>query len=639
MPILAGQGNILCMKQNTLFSLFKKRHFGPFFVTQFLGAFNDNVFKNAVMILISFTSLQWLGLSSGELINLCGGVFILPFFLFSATCGQLADKFDKSRIIRLSKLLEILLVVLAGIGFYGHFIGLLIVVLFLLGLQSTLFGPVKYSILPQHLPAEDLVSGNALVEMGTFIAILLGTICGGVLIALNHQRPFLLVICLFLIAVVGYGFSLHVPSAPANAPDLIIRWNPFTQTIKNIHKARQNRMIFLSILGISWFWFIGALFLAQIPNYTKLVLGGNAHVATLLLACLCIGIGVGSMLCEKLSRHRLEIGLVPLGSIGLSLFAFTTYYVTGPAHPNAYFSVREVLHSSHHIKVMISLLFFGIAGGFYTVPLYTLIQQYSEPRNRSRIIATNNILNALFMVLSALLGLFLIKWHFSIPQIFLTSAVLNIFIAVYLYGLLPEFLMRFMCWLLLSFLYRIHLHGVHHIPRQGGAVVVCNHISYIDALLLSACSPRPIRFVMDQTMFKNPLLNFIFKASNTIPIASEKDDPICKQHAFVQIANALKNGDLVGVFPEGKITSDGQLNPFRSGIEQLIQQTPAPVIPIAIQGLWGSFFSRKNGRAMSGWPRKLWTKITVTVAPPVPAEQVSSECLQHIVAALLTHDV
>src|SRR4051812_15228543 len=478
------------------YQLLRQRRFLPFFCTQFLGAFNDNVYKNALIILFAFHAATLTTLSSGTLVNLCAGLFILPFFLFSATAGQIADKYDKARIIRYVKLFEVGIMFVGAAGFVYQNVPLLIAALFLMGLHSTVFGPVKYSILPQHLKLPGLVGGNGLVEMGTFMAILLGTVLGGILISQPGSAT-LVSIAVISIACAGYLTSRSVPSAPPAAPDLKINWNPVTETWANLKFTRGNRTVFLSVLGISWFWFYGATLLAQFPGYCKDVLGGNEHVATVMLTTFSIGVGSGSLLCERLSGAKVEIGLVPFGSIGLTLFALDLFFASPMAPPASLVGAAEFLVHSANWRILFDLVMIGMFGGFYIVPLYALIQSRAERSHQSRIIAGNNILNALFMVGSALMAIVLLKAGLTIPQLFLVTALLNAVVAIYIYTLVPEFLMRFLVWLMMHTIYRLDPKGMENIPGEGPAVLVCNHVSFVDALIISAGCRRPIRFVMD----------------------------------------------------------------------------------------------------------------------------------------------
>ena len=429
------------------FALLGRRRFLPFFLTQFLGAFNDNVFKNALVVLLTFHAARYTTLAPGVLVNLCAGLFILPFFLFSATAGQIADKFEKSRLIRLTKLLEIAVMTLATAAFALESLAPMLLCLFLMGAQSALFGPVKYAILPQHLHEDELVGGNALVESGTFVAILAGTLTGGVLIALPQGMAWVSAVVVAL-AVLGYAASRHIPAAAPAAPGLRINWNPLTETWRNFRFTRGNRTVFLSIVGVSWFWFYGAVFLSQFPAYAKDTLGGDEHAVVLLLALFSIGIGIGSLLCERLSRGRIELGLVPFGSIGLSLFAFDLWWSSpAPGAAAAALTISEVLARAESWRSLADLVAIGMFGGFYIVPLYALIQRRSEPAHRSRVIAGNNILNAFFMVIAAAMGAALLAAGASVPQLFLVTALLNLALAAYLFSQVPEFVQRFAAWL------------------------------------------------------------------------------------------------------------------------------------------------------------------------------------------------
>ena len=623
------------MAHDNEFTLLRERRFLPFFVTQFLGAFNDNVFKNALIILIAFQAAGADAGRSNFLINLCAGLFVLPFFLFSATAGQLCDKYEKSRYIRWVKLLEIVIMLGAAAGFMLNSVPLLIAMLFMMGFHSTLFGPAKYSIMPQHLKPEELVGGNAWVEMGTNLAILLGTILGGVLIAWR-QGHLWVSSAIILIAVLGYLSSRAIPPAPPAAPHLKINWNPLSETWNILRFTYQNFTVFQSVLGISWFWFLGSVYVAQLPNFTKLTLGGGEHVVTLLLTLFAIGIGAGSLLCERMSGHKVELGLVPFGSIGLTVFGVDLFFAT-PAAPPAggeLLGVLAFLSQPGSWRIVLDVVLIGMFGGFFIVPLYALVQQRSEPSHLSRVIAGNNILNAVFMVAAAIIAVVMLDRGLSIPELLLLMAVFNAAVAVYIFGLVPEFLMRFIVWILVNVGYRLKARGLEHIPDEGPAVVACNHVSFMDGLIVIGCCRRPIRFVMDHQIFKVPILNFVFRTAGMIPIASARENPEILKRAYDRVARYLEEGEVVGIFPEGRLTADGEIGPFKSGIEQIIQRTPAPVVPMALRGLWGSFFSRRHGKAMSHFPRRFWSRIELVVGEPVPVEQATSALLRERVAAL-----
>jgi len=616
------------------FDLLAERRFAPFFWTQFLGAGNDNVYKNALVIFVAFHAATLTSLDTNALVNLAGAVFIAPFVVFSATAGQLADKLEKSRLIRWIKLLEIAIMVVGLAGFWRRDLTLLFTALALLGVHSTLFGPVKYAILPQTLKPDELIGGNGLVEMGTFVAILIGTIVGGLVVAIEGNGPVLAGAVALAVAIAGYIASRFIPPLPAVDPGLAINWNPFSETWKNLRIAHGNYVVWQSMLGISWFWFYGAVFLAQFAGFARDTLGGNEHVVTLLLALFSVGIGIGSLLCERLSGRRVELGLVPFGSIGLTIFAIDLWLASRNLHASGLAGLDVFFANVAHWRVAADLVLIGLFGGFFIVPLYALIQERSPPSHRSRIIAANNILNAIFLVVSALIAIALLAAGLSIPQLFLVTALMNAAVALYIFGLVPEFLMRFLAWLLIHTFYRVDESGLENIPEEGACIVVCNHVSYVDAVVIAACVRRPIRFVMDHRIFRVPLLSFIFRTMRTIPIAPAKEDPQMKDRAFEQAAQALEAGEIVGIFPEGKLTETGELNTFRPGVQQMIATTPVPVVPMALSGLWGSFFSRSsNGKAMRRW-RGIHSRIALVAAPAVPPERVTLEGLQATVLAL-----
>jgi 1-acyl-sn-glycerol-3-phosphate acyltransferase len=612
------------------FGLLRQRRFLPFFLTQALGAFNDNAFKNALVILIAF---RIAGLSEDDInfwSNLAAGLFILPFFLFSATAGQWAEKFEKSRSIRRIKALEIGIMALAGVGFWIDSLPFLLFVLFLMGLQSTLFGPLKFAILPQALRPEELVGGNGLVEAGTFLTILLGTLFGGWLMVGFEQGPMWVSLAIFAIALAGWASSLAIPPAPATAPQLAINWNPVTETIRNVGFLRGHRAVLNSVLGVSWFWFFGSIFIAQLPNYTKVYLGGADSVAPLVLMLFSVGIGVGSLLCEALSRRTVEIGLVPLGALGLTVFGVDLYFARPEAALATGLGWREFLAAPGNLRIAIDLSLIGLFGGFYIVPLYALIQQRAPREKLSRIIAANNILNAAFMVAASVLAIVLLRSGFNIPELLLFTALLNAVVAIYIFGLVPEFVTRFVAWLVIKLLYRIDIRGVQqHVPDEGAALVVCNHVSYMDALLLAGAVPRPIRFVMYYRIFNVPVMNLAFRAARAIPIAGAKEDPELMERAFAEIDAALAAGELVGIFPEGALTKDGEIAPFRPGVERILAARPVPVVPMALRGMWNSMWSRQDSRLRRmRLPRRFRAHIEIVADAPIPAAQASAEALE-----------
>ncbi|MCG8671086.1 MAG: MFS transporter [Pseudomonadales bacterium] len=615
------------------FALLGTKRFAPFFWTQFFGAFNDNVFKNALLILFTFSAAYQTGTDVSLLNNAAAALFILPFFLFSALAGEVADKYEKSWLIRRIKLFEIVVMTLATIAFWFNSSYALLCILFLMGTQSTFFGPVKYSIIPQHLKPRELIGGNALVESGTFLAILVGTIVGGLLSKLDNGPQWVSLVVV-LIAFVGWLTSRGIPDAPAANSNIKINFNPLTETFKTIQFARRDRAVFLSVMAISWFWFLGAAYLTQLPKFTQDVLLGDQTVVTALLAFFSIGIALGSLLCEKLSGHKVELGLVPLGSIGLSIFGIDLFFST-PSHPGQVIGFMEFFVQGESYRVLIDFIAIGIFGGLYIVPLYAMIQERTEPEYRARTIAALNIMNAFFMVVSAISGiLFLGIFKLSIPEFFLILAIMNAVVAMYIYSTVPEFAMRFLIWVITHTMYRVKHTNLSKIPEQGAAVLVCNHVSYMDALIIAGACRRPIRFVMFKPIYDLPVLNFIFRTGKTIPIHSKSKDPETYTAAFERISQELKDDEVVCIFPEGKLTTDGEIDEFKNGIEKIIAKDPVPVVPMALKGLWGSFFSHKDGGALTTRPRRFWSRVELVASDPIQPEEASAATLQEKVSAL-----
>jgi len=623
------------MSHSSQFSLLRQRRFGPFFWTQFLGAFNDNLFKTALLVVLTYDALSWTTLPSSLLNNLIPGLFILPYVVLSATAGQVADKIEKGRLARFVKLLEIGIMAIAAAGWLTHTLWLLIAAVAGMGIHSTLFGPVKYAYLPQHLRADELVGGNGVIEMGTFVGILLGEVMGAVLAGHGTLGVELVAGGTLVVALLGLATSWRIPLSPAPAPELKISKNIIGESFRNLAFSRKNRTVFLSMLGNSWFWFYGALVLSQFPLFAKDYLHGDHSVFVLLLTIFSLGIGTGSLLCEKLSGRKVEIGLVPFGAIGLSLFGIDLYFASLGYTNTAAVDAMGLLAQHGSVRILIDLLLLGVFGGLFIVPLFALIQTRCDPAHVSRTIAGMNILNAIFMVGAAGVAVFLIGQGFSIPEMFLTTALLNAVVAIYIFSLVPEFLMRFLAWLLIHTIHRVSTVDVERIPEEGAAVLVCNHVSYVDAIVIMAASPRPIRFVMDHQIFKTPLLGFIFRTGKAIPIAPAKDDPWLMEKAFVDIAHALHDGELVCIFPEGRLTRTGEMSEFRGGIAKIVERSKVPVIPMALRGLWGSVFSRDPANVFERTFARGWrSRLALAVGRPVPPQDVTPERLYDQVLAL-----
>jgi 1-acyl-sn-glycerol-3-phosphate acyltransferase len=609
----------------------RQRRFLPFFVTQACGAFNDNLLKNVLVILVTYQAARWSALPAELLTNVAAGLFIAPFVVFSGIAGQLGERFDKARILKSVKALEIAIMLVAGLGFLRHEVALLLFALFMMGVHSTFFAPAKYGLLPQVLDAQELVGGNALLETGTFLAILLGTLVAGILA--GHANASWIAGALLSVALLGFAASLGIPNCGAVAPGQRLDFNPWTSTLDNLRAARRHRSVLLSLLGMSWFWFFGALVLTQLPLYCHNVLHGDESLVTITLVMFSVGVGIGSLLCERLSGRQVEIGLVPFGSIGLTLFAVDWVMATPHVSAAVVLTARGMIAMPGGVRTLFDIAALGMFGGFFIVPLNALVQQRSPPETLARVIGANSILNALFMVAAAVMGAVGLARGLSVTQLILLAAVMNAAVAVYIYTLVPEFLLRFVCWLLMHTLYRLQKRG-ERFPETGAALIVCNHVSFVDALVISAACRRPIHFIMDNAIFQAPLIRTLARGMKAIPISPAKEDPQVFEQAFDSAAAALRAGDLVCIFPEGRLTVDGEMAPFRPGLSRIVAETPVPVIPIAIVGLWGSMFSRYGRRLWQRLPRKLWHRVVVNVGAAMAPERATPEELREQVGAL-----
>ena len=610
--------------------LIGEKRFLPYFCTQFLGAFNDNIYRNAFAILITYF-LAKNNQDGGVIINSALVAFILPFLLFGAIAGQLADKYEKAVLIRRIKLAEIVVMLIGSVALYFESTYGMLFTLFALGSQSAFFGPIKYSILPQHVSKDELLDANAYVEAGTFIAILLGTILGGALGSPELVNYLMSAIVGF--AVLGWLASGYIPSAPAALPGLNFSFNIPRVTVEIIKEAYSNRPVFMSILANSWFWFFGAIVLTQFPIFAKDVLAGDKQVAILLLATFSIGIGVGSYACSIFSRGRVEMGLVPFGAIGISFFTWQLSR-TNIEVADQLRSLSEIFAVPGTWWVIVNLTMIAFSSGLFIVPLYAFMQLYSKEEHRSRTIAVNNIINAVFMVSAGVMAAALIHFGFNVLEIFKITAIMNIIVAVYIFSQIPEHFLRLLSWLLTHGVYRIKKIDLDKIPKEGPALVVCNHVSFFDPPILLGILPRPARFVMWHGFYSLPVAGRLFKWLKSIPIGNAKDRADLVPLAYDKIAEELEAGNLVVIFPEGHITKTGELNKFQPGIEKILKRTPVPVVPLALRGMWGTWSSKKRGRALKGFPTTFMKKLTVISGDVLQPEETSRQVLFDKVLAL-----
>lgn len=616
----------------TQYDLLRTRRFLPLFLTQALGALNDNLFKNALAILIIYRIADAAGLNGQVLVAAAAGIFILPFFLFSATAGQIADKFEKSRLIQTIKAAEIAIMSLGAVSFWIGDVWLMIGVLFLMGTQSAFFGPVKYSILPDHLAEDELIGGNALVEAGTFLAILLGTIAGGLLILTDYGTP-IVSASVLLLAALGFATSLQIPKAPAPLPDLRINVNFVAETRSIIKKAGEDRRIYLSILGISWFWLIGATFLSQFPALAKDVLGADETVVTLFLTVFSIGIALGSLACNQLLKGEVTAKYVPFGAIGMTVFIVDLFFAcngaSAPASGANLAGALSFLGEAANYRILFDLLAIAVCGGVFIVPLYSIIQCESEESHRSRTIAANNIINALFITVGALVASGLLALSISVPAVFLIMAIVNGVVAVYICKLLPDALIRAFLISVLKLFYRVEVRGLENYAKAGKrAVVVVNHISFLDPVLLAVFLPVKPIFAINTHIAKawwvRPFLRLVdaFPLDPTNPMATKS------------LIKAVSQDRHCVIFPEGRITVTGALMKVYEGPGMVADKSDAELIPIRIDGAQYTPFSRLRGKVRI----RLFPKITITILPPqrfeVPSELVGRARRQIVGAKL-----
>ncbi len=614
------------------FSLLGQRRFFPFFLTQALGAFNDNFYKNLLVILVTYDAASYSGINPVQLTQLAGGLFILPFVVFSGLAGQLADRYDKISVMRAVKVLEVAIMGIATFGFATHNIYALLSALFLMGVHSTFFAPAKYGLLPAVLESNELVGGNALLEMGTFAAILLGQSLAGPIAATGSTA--IIGPTLFAVAAFGLLASFKIPKMSPAAPQLTLDWNLWRSTIQNLSVAHQDRIVFLAILGISWYWIYGIIVLAQMPIYASMIIRGPELTVTLLMFGFTLGIAAGSLLCERLSGGRLEIGLVPLGSLLMTVFGIDLYFSTPQLVSNVTRQISVVLADWTTWHILMDLMMIGLSGGLYIVPLYALVQRRTPIKVMSRVIAANSIWNAVFMVVASLFGALLIQHGMSVPELLLTCAILNFGVTAVIYSRVPEFLLRLLAWILMHLVYRVQVEGLENVPRRGAALVVCNHVSYVDALVLSAAVNRPMRFVMESSIFKTPILNSIFTGMKAIPVASAQEDRVIREAAFEQVSAALTEGHVVCIFPEGKLTRNGEVDTFRPGVMRILATNPVPVIPMALCGLWGSIFSHGATGLTRFLPLRFKLRVALHIGQSITASLVTPDRLRSIVLGL-----
>lgn len=591
------------------FALLTTKRFLPLFITQALGAFNDNGFKNALIILVTYRLADQQGLNGPLFITIAAALFILPFFLFSATAGQLADKYEKTYLIHRIKFAEILLMILAIISFAMQSVPLGLAVLFLLGTQSTFFGPLKYGILPQHLREDELIAGNGLIETGTFLAILLGTLFGGILILMDNGLVWVSA-ALMGLSITGFLASLFIPKAEAPSPQLKLNLNFISETGHIVKLASKSKTVFLSILGISWFWFVGTIFLTQFPTLAKQHFFANEQVTNLFIATFTIGIMIGSLLCHKILKGEITAKYVPLASIAITITSLGLVAIANSmtiTPPQELLTISEFFALPGAPFVLLSLLLIASFGGIYAVPLFAIVQHKSEKKSLSRTIAGNNIINAAFMVAASLLAVFMLKTNFNVLAIFTTVAIMNALVAIYICKLLPQDLVKSIGRFLFRTLYRVEIKGLENYDKVGDkAVIVANHTSYLDAPLLGSFLKDTPLFGINTHVANKWWVKPALALFELFPLDPTK--PMAIKGLIKQVAAGKK----CIIFPEGRITLTGALMKIYEGPGMIAVNADAQILPIRIDGAQYSIFSKLKGKMRL----KLFPKITITILPP-----------------------
>ncbi|HAU29667.1 MAG TPA: acyl-[ACP]--phospholipid O-acyltransferase [Rhodospirillaceae bacterium] len=589
-----------------------KKRFLPLFVSQFLGALNDNFFKTAIVMFITFTSTKGQaihGLNAAQLITLAAGIFMLPFFLFSATAGQLADKFEKARLTRIIKVAEIFCMLLGAIGLVFKLPIFLIFVLFLMGTQSTFFGPLKYSLLPEHLADDELIGGNALISAGTFIAILLGTIMGG-FVTVFPEGMKAAAVAVVVFAIVGWGASLFIPYTPARAKNIHVSWNIPREIASMLRFVAERDDIYLCILGISWFWLIGSAFLSQFPTFAKNIIGGGEMVATLFLSAFSVGIGAGALLCNRILRGKVVATYVPIGALGITVFGFDLFFASShfPSMHDHVVGIVEFLSRARGIRVFVDLVMIALFGGIFIIPLNAMLQHRSEESHRSRVIAANNIVNALFMVVSAAIITLVLHFGFTPRAVFFLVAFINIPVIFYSTGLLPEVLLKNIMRIVFRVLCRVEVRGMENLEKAGDRVViVVNHASFIDPPLLATFLPGMPVFAINTQMARKWWVRPFLRLVKVVPM-----DPT-KPLLIKSLIRMVRSGRPCIIFPEGRITVTGSLMKIYEGPGLIADMADAKIVPIRIEGAQYSRFSRLSGKVRR---RHLFPKITLTILEP-----------------------
>jgi len=587
------------------------RRYAPYTMAHALGAVVDHLALAAVVAALT-GALGARGRAAGVDVLLPGLALLLPFLLVSTTGGRLADRLDKAVLIRRLKAAEVAIAVLAWAALVAGLEAALAAALLAFGVRAALFGPVKLAILPQHLRRDELLDGTALTIAATLLAILIGAGVGTAL----ASSPMVLGAAVTACAVAGWLASLMIPPAP---PDVGSASSERSESLDGLlgrvgwSEVWRQPAVRNSVLGISWFWALGAVLVALAPE----ALAGRVAPSTA-LALGGLGVLVGALLAIAASRREVEIGLVPIGALGISLAGLAGWLALAATPVSM-------------VAALAALAGVGVAAGLYAVPLYGLLLTRVPASRLGRAVAANNIANALLMLVAGIAASALLAAGATPGAILLCAVVANVLVAAWIFALVPEFLLRLLAWLLANVLYRLEVYGRDRIPAEGPVLIVCNHVSYVDAIILLGAIRRPTRFVMYWKIFDLPLLRWVFRAARAIPIAGRNENPELMEAAFATVRAELEAGEVVGIFPEGGLTRDGKIAPFRPGVERILAANPVPVVPMALCGLWGSLFSRKHRFPI---PRRFRARIALVIGEPIPPERATARYLEERVREL-----
>lgn len=592
--------------------LMKTQRFLPLFITQFCGALNDNIFKNALAIYVTYVLSKQSGMDALIYVNIIAAAFVIPYFFLSATAGLLADRFEKSRIIQIIKISEIAFAILAAIFFYLQHINGLVFVLFLFGLHSTFFGPVKFSIIPDHLKEEEFVGANALIEMGTFSAILMGTMFAGI-VTLQSHGILAVVIAMIIVSVGGWYSSTRIPLSRIGDPQLRIDANIFRHTWDVWNYLMPRKMLTRAVMGISWFWFVGAVLLTQLAIFAERVIHGNEQVLTLLLTVFSLGIGAGSLYCHRLVKGQVDPTFVPLACLGISIFGFDLSFAANGLsfHGDDLINIQKFLSNWQSWRLLFDMACIAICSGIFIVPLYAFIQSRSTEQHRSRVLAANNIMNSIFMIAAAAFAGALGALGFSTIDTYFAIAVINLLVAVYITQLLPKALIRSLLRSLFDLIYRVKIEGFEHYANlKGRAVIVSNHQSYLDGIIFWVYFGDNLTFAINTFIGQNPIVKWFIEIADSLLIDATNPMTVKTMIKFVRA------GKKIVIFPEGRITSTGALMKVYSGPGLIAEKADAPILPICLNGPQYTPFSLLKGKV----PQRWFPRIHIRVMPPVRIE-------------------